>query len=545
MGGLSSSPPPGEADVAAPDDGGLGGVLRSTAAITAITLAAKVVGFVEKQVIAYYFGADARVDAYFVALSIPMALFLVGRELLEPAFLPLFVRHLDAGRKARAWGVFAIVGLLLGGISLLATGAIVFGAETVAGFLAPGFDAETVALTASLVRWVAWAGVILAFSVLTSLALNGYRRFALPASGDLLLKLGPPICVVLLAAQLEIHALALGLLIGASGRIGLHLIGLAKELRFLGRGSREMRSDLDQVLHLAAPIVVAVIASQVGEFADNYFASKTGEGGVAARTFGRKIAELPLLLVPYALSIVALPHFSALAARGDRDGLFGTLGDILRGLALLFTLLAVATVTLSEPIVRLLFERGAFDASASAATAGALVFYGAGLVPMAFEAILMPFYFSMHDTRTPVIAHVAGVGTQVLLSALLWQPMGIGGIALALAASKTLKVLLLGVLLRSKHDGLHVGPVLGSAARIGLAGAATAGALIGVGAVLGVPQSGAPLPEQLVFLLASAVVGGGTFLAATLVIPGPERLLIVDGTRHLVGAVRERLGRRA
>ena len=90
---------------------------RAVAGVVGVTLCAKLLGFVEKQVVAYYFGVSGVVDAFVVALSVPIAIFLLVRELVEPTFLPLFVRHLDAKRLARSGALF--VGVAVGILGLL------------------------------------------------------------------------------------------------------------------------------------------------------------------------------------------------------------------------------------------------------------------------------------------------------------------------------------------------------------------------------------------------------------------------------------------
>ena len=505
-------------------------LLRPTLAITLISLLVKAVGFVEKQVVAYYYGADAQVDAYFVALSVPMGLFLAGREIAEPTFLPLFVQHLDSGRKREAWQVFAIVGLGLGGIALVIGLAATLGAGTLASWLAPGFSDATRELTAELIQWVAPAGVLLALSALTALALNGYRIFAWAAAADLLLKLGPIVFVVALFHRAGVLALAYGLIAGAAARIVFHGFRLAKELSWLHWPGAESRAEARRIAALGAPLLGLVVASQVGEFADNHFSSQVGEGGVAARTFARKIIDLPILMIPGALSIVAFPAFSRLAARGDHEELLQLLARLLRGLAMFFAFVSLCTAMLAVPVVKLLFERGAFDATASEATARALAFYAPGMLVVSFEALLMPFFFSLKDTRTPVAAHIVGVTFQVFLASWLWPSLGIRGVALALVAGKGLKVLLLGLALRIRWTSEGLLPALGAGLRIALATAVAGLALhfiaIAWGTTTGVVGE--------VLRMALATLGAAVaFLAVFAAMPSPERDLLREGLRWL------------
>ncbi len=502
---------------------------RATLALAVITMGVKLLGFVEKQVIAYYFGADARVDAFFVALSVPTAVFLLVREIVEPAFLPLFVKNLDAGRRQRAWQLFTAVGAGVVVVTLPIVAAGFLGAGKLASWLAPGFAPPTLELTAVLVRVTIAGGLLLGLSSLTYITLNGYRRFALPATGDLVMKAALIVCAVVLASRLGAVALAIGVLVGCAGRLAVHLAGLARELRWLAWPRGPGREEVRRLAWLMAPLVVGVVFSQLSELADNYFSSLLGPGAVAARSYARKIVDLPILLLPYALSVVAFPYFSALASRREWDRLYAFFGRTLRGLALVFALLSVATILLAEPVVAFLLERGAFDAHARVLTAWPLRLYAVGLVSFALEALLVPFYFALGDTRTPVLVGILGVFVNVALTAALIGPFGVGGVALALTLSKTLKVVLLGAWLKRKRPALRLAPALGTGLRLGLA-AGVAAAGIGVSAALWEwPGAAASLVQQAGYLAFTSAAGAVLYLAAVLGFGSPERSLVIAG----------------
>ena len=504
---------------------------RSVVGLTLITMAVKVLGFVEKQVFAYYFGASEDVDAFFVALSVPTVLFVFIREIVEPAFLPMFVGRLESGRREQGWRLFTVLtaGILV--VSAAAATAGWLGASSLASSLAPGFAPSTLELTARLIRVTIAGGLFLGLSSLTYVTLNAYRRFALPAAGDLALKAMPIACAIALVPRLGVVALALGVLVGCAGRLLVHLVGLGRELARLSWPGEESRDDLRQLAWTMAPLVIGVAFSQVSELADNYFASQLGGGAVAARTYARKIVDLPILLLPYALSIVAFPYFSSLAGRQEWDRLYGFLGQTLRGLTLVFAFLGVATVLLAEPIVTLLLERGAFDAQARELTAWPLRLYGIGLVTFALEALLVPFYFALRDTRTPVVLGIAGVGVNIALTAAWIGPLGVGGVAAALTVSKTLKVLLLGLLL-GRRQTLRWRPIAGTAWRVGLAaGVAAAGMTLLLRS--NTPPGASSLLDQVAFLSLTSGSGAVLFLVMVLAFRSPERALLLEAVNGL------------
>jgi putative peptidoglycan lipid II flippase len=355
------------------------------------------------------------------------------------------------------------------------------------------------------------------------------------------LKAAPLLMALALAPRLGVLALALGLVAGSAGRLLIHLGGLAREWPHLSWPGRENRRDLARLGTLMAPLVVGVLFSQLSELADNFFSSLVSGGAVAARTYARRIADLPVQLVPYTLSVVAFPLFASLANRGEDERLRRLVGDLLRGITLLFAFLSVITLLLAEPVVALLFERGAFDAAARRLTAGPLRFYALGLVAFALDALLVPYYFALRDTRTPVLLGILGVGVNVGVTALLIGPMGVSGVAAALALSKGLKVLLLAAALRFKGRAVAWGLALASGGRILLAAGGVALALRMVDPLLPWPGSSAGLLAQVTYLAAVSTLGGLVYLAGILALPSPERQLL--GRLWQAGLNRLRTGR--
>ena len=514
---------------------------RATLALAAIALGVKGLGLVEKLVIAHYFGIDERVDAFFVAVSVPIALFLFVREVVEPGFLPLFVQHLDAGHEGRAWRLFRTVGTWVALVTLpLAVAGWSMSSE-LASLLAPGFPPSTLEITARLIRVLIAGGVLLALSVLSYSALNGYRRFALPAAGDLVLKAAPTVGAVFLAHRLGVVALAFGALVGCGGRLLVHLVGLRRELRW-PRGSDEASAEDRRTLcALMAPLALGMVLSQVSDLADNFFSSGLGPGSVAARTYARKIVDLPILLLPYGLSVVAFPYLSSYASRREWSYAYGFLAQTLRGLAMVFLALGVPAVILAEPIVALLLEHGAFDAKARELTAGVFRLYAAGLVTFAFEALLVPFYFALRDTRTPVVVGILGVLIKLGLIPLLIGSLGVAGVAAALTISKTVKVLLLGLLLKRKRPELCIAPVLATSFRLGLATGVAALGVYAVASVLRWPGPTAPLLLQLGYIAVASGCGGALFVGSVLAVASPERQMVLEWSAVVTGVVRRRI----
>lgn len=484
-------------------------ITRATIAVALITLSARALGLVEKIVVANYFGADARVDAYTTALTFAFGIYLFVREVVEPAFLPLFVQGVRRGDEDRAWQLVAFVAtVVLAGTAAVAV-AVELGADGLAARLAPGFDAQGHARLAGLLRWMAPGTVLLALSSLSYLVLNGYRRFALPEVAHLAYKAGPAAACVLLVGRFGVTSLAIGFVVGCAARLAVHVGGLLPRLARLRWPEGDAVRDVGSAARLALPVVAGSLFTLASDLFDNYFASLLGEGGVAARSYAKRLKDVPVEVVPHALGIVLLPYFALLAAGGETQRLYALLGRTVRGLAVFFGGVAVCTVLLAEPLVSVVLERGAFDARARVLSAWPLQMYGLGMVTFAVEVVIVNFYFALKDTWTPVVLGVAGVLLNVALTWLLIGPLGVGGVALAQTLSKTAKVAALAWLLRRKRAELDFAAAGRSALVLVAAAAVSAAALAGFLALWQAPL------ESLAWGRRAALVAGGGTLGMT------------------------------
>jgi putative peptidoglycan lipid II flippase len=483
-------------------------IIQATTAVTAITLLVKGLGFAEKILLAYFFGTGIQVDAYLVAYSIPFSAFIVLREVIEPAFLPTFLRTWRLSERD-GWRLFAVVGTLL---------FLLLGAATIAGVLvagplisltAPGFSGEQRDLAVRLTRLAMPALLLMGLSTLTTATLHARKRFVLPAFGEVSYRAGPLLLFLLFGG---VQGLALGVIFGALGKLAIESLGLRRRLRRIRPALDLAFSPLRTVGRLAAPLLVALFLSLfVGPLVENAFASKVGVGGVSALAYARKIAETLTTILPYTLGLVLLPFSAEMVAGQDSRALAHTLSGAVRVLTLIFLPVTVGLVVLRAPFVQLLFERGAFTAESTRLTAGPLLFYALALLPFALEVIVIQFYFARQDTLTPVVADVISFVLNVALIPPLMAALGLGGIALAAAIAKAVKVLGLLVLFQRRVKVFRLAPLVPFAGQMALASLATVAALLAFRLLAGTLAEGGSLASLAAYLAGSGVMGGVAF----------------------------------
>jgi murein biosynthesis integral membrane protein MurJ len=497
-------------------------ILRATTMVTVIILVVKGLGFIEKLLLAYFFGTGIEIDAYLVAYSLPFGAFVVLREVVRASLVPTLMRTWRAAERD-GWRLFSIVGTVLLVLLGIATIAGVLAAPSLVSLMAPGFSGDQRLMAIRLTRLVMPALLLLGLSTLTMATLQGQKRFNLPALGEASFRAGP---LLLLVTVGGIQATAVGVVLGALGKLAIETLGLR---RYLG----QVRLSLDlsfppvrTVGRLAAPLLAGLFFSLfIGPLVENAFATKAGIGGVSALAYARKIVETLAAILPYTLGLVLLPFSAEMAAGQDEQALTRTLARAVRGLTLIFLPATMGLLLLHEPFVQLLFERGAFTAASTQLTAGALLFYALALLPFALEVIIVQFFFARQDTLTPVIADVVTFALNVALIPLLMPALGLGGIALSVAIAKTVKVLSLLLLFQQKVPTFRLALLGPFAGQMALASLATVATLVGLAYVVPGPETGG-LVAQVAYLAGAGVAGGGAFVLAAY-------LLQVDEIRDL------------
>lgn len=423
-------------------------ILRSSILIGLIMMGVKVLGYAEKLILAYYFGTDYRVDVYNIVSAFILSVFVFFREVIEPGFLGSFLKAIRDQDRKEAWTLFAFFTRYILTFTVLLSIVVYCAPFSVIHALAPGLSRETSMLAGKMIQFAFPATIFLSLSSLTNISLNGLKEFALPAMTELLFRGAILLTMLIFCRHWGIYAMIAGLLIGSFIKLSVQGWILIKKFplhRIAGRSAY-----FKDTWKLTWPLLIGVSFSQLSSLIDNGFASYLQEGAISALSYARKIVELPILVFPYILSTVVFPYFSELAVARQKQQLGTLFSGCLSSITLVFVPLSVFFVANSHEIVSITFERGAFNSQSTLLTAGALTYYAAGMLFFAIETVLVIFYFSNMDTRTPIFVGIAGVVLNIILTYVLIGVMGYAGVALALALSKMIKVLVLLFFLRYK-----------------------------------------------------------------------------------------------
>jgi putative peptidoglycan lipid II flippase len=275
------------------------------------------------------------------------------------------------------------------------------------------------------------------------------------------------------------------------------------------------------VLVLMLPVTVGLGLINVNALVDTGFASLVSDDAVRAIDAAFRLYILPQGIFSVAISTVLFPTISRLAARGDIDGMRRT---VVGGLRQIFFMLLPATaflMVLAEPVVRLVFQHGNFDATGTEETAEALFYFTLGLVFNGSSLLLIRSLFSL---QLPWLATKVALGAMVLnalLDLALYQPLGTGGIPLSTSISSLASFLALYWYVSRELGGLEADDVADGFIR----SAAAAGFLALLSwcswRVLD-DALGSSIPAQFVSLVVAMAVGTVGFLSAAQALGMPE-----------------------
>ncbi len=384
----------------------------------------RLLGLVREQVIAALFGTTAVTDAFTVANNVHTLVYdlLVG-GMLSAALVPVLSDYADDPLELGR--VTSVLTTLIGLVMAVTVAVLMAGASPLVWLMAPGFDAPTQTLAVVLVRLVLPAVVFLGLSAVAMSALYAREVFTYPAFAAAAFNGGIIVCALLLTPWLGVTSLAVGVVVGAGGQTLLQIPGLRAQRIPLRPALDLHHPAVRRILQLYAPIAAGLIVSQMGVIIDRNLASQTGAGGMAAMRFGTTLIQLPLGLVGAAVSLAVLPALSRYATQPDGVARFkDTLAVGIKLIVLLILPATVGLVALREPVVRLLFEYGVFDTTATERTALAFLCYAPQLPFAALDGLLIFAFYARKNTLLPALVGVLTVEIYLVVALGLTNALG-------------------------------------------------------------------------------------------------------------------------
>ena len=498
--------------------------IRSVLSVGVLTLASRVLGFVRDVLIAAYLGTGFAADAWFVATRLPnlfRRLFAEGA--FNSAFVPMFAGRLERGGQvvARAFAERVLASMLA--FLLLLTLVAEICMPLLILVFAPGFadDPTKFGLTVLLTSIAFPYLLYMCLGALLGGILNSLHHFAHAAAAPILLNVVLTLGLLFLAPHVEQPALILAW--GETFAGLLQFLWLYLVAAKLGYGLRLPRPsfgpEIRQVVRLMVPGLISGGVAQISIMIAGILASLQDQA-VSYLSYADRLYQLPLALIGAAIGVVLLPVLSR-AIRGGREvEAMAAFNRSIEFALLLILPSAVGLIVAAEPIVRVLYERGAFSAAASHNTALALTAISIGLPAFVLNKALQPGFYAREDTVTPFKYSVATIILDILICLSLfwflsrWQ-IGFVGIALGTAIAAWVNCTLLYRKLRQLGHLVLDQRLKRNLPRLALANIVMAGALFG-GQHLLAPRLAGGEVERTVALVVLVAVAAAIYFAVVL-----------------------------
>jgi putative peptidoglycan lipid II flippase len=484
----------------------------------AATLGSTVLGFGREVVNARYFGAHQEMDTFLAAATIPTILFGAFNGALLSALIPTFTSYIARGDEKQLWRLAStIINLLFITLTAGAIAGWIFAPYFVPHIIR--FTSETqIAQTVQMTRWLMPTIIATSLAGVMSAVLNAYHRFSATAIQGIAINVVTIAVVIALFHRMGIFALVLGTTFGLTAQLIVQMPAFFSMRRF--RFVMDLRHPgFSEIASRIGPILVGSAAGQMAMFFDRYFSSTLSPGYMAGMNYAVKLANFPQQIFAAAIATVLFPLFASQFAADNREGVRRTLSMGLRVVFLVMIPAVCGLFVLNQHIVRALFERGAFQASATQLTAGLLPFTIIGLFALAANVVLTRCAFACNETRYAVGISIFSVVANIALS-ILWLPsLGARGLLLANSVSQSLQAVLLLALVWRVVGGLEWRPIVRSV--VGVAASSTL-MVLGLRWIQLLEPLGASPVARTEFLIGQMFIGALLFIVCLRVIDNEE-----------------------
>jgi putative peptidoglycan lipid II flippase len=432
-------------------------MLKWAGIVTVLLVFSRLLGFLRETAIAYRFGTTAETDAYLVAAVLPQILFLAFNDAVKTAFIPVYGEYHRQGEG----NAFALtVYVLLGAVLFVSSFVLVLAAPLVVRLVAPGFSGETYEIAVVMSRILLPGLMFMGLSGLSAGVLHTKKNFVTPAivafPSNLIIIVG----AVFFGVRYGIVGLAWATIVGIASQFLIQLPAVARTGVFTRDKLLWKHPGLKKMAVLLPPVLLGGAALELKSIIDRVFGSLLPEGSIAALNFSNRIYLLPHSILILALLTVIYPTLVELHVEAKVKEFKETLRQGIGLMIVSITPMMAGLIVLRVPVVRLLFERGAFDVAATESTAFALAFYSLGLVGVGWQLLMNRAFYAMKDTVTPMVVTLVLVVMNIVFNWFLIKPLGHGGIALGTALSINVGTVLVWYLLRKKIGPFGGGRIL-------------------------------------------------------------------------------------
>lgn len=435
-------------------------VLKAAWIIAVVTIVSKLIGFIRDIIIANYYGASLVSDAYYYAYQIPsLSLILLGGVggPFHSATVAVFSKLIPDLKEKPQEAVNKLYSTFMTATTIffLILSAIMFiFPRQIMGLIISSGSADMINLAAEHLKIMTPLLIIGGIVGIYYGILIIYRQFMLPNLSPIIMSVAIIGIVVASAPNDQKgYALAWATTIGAILQLVIQYPNVRK-LGFLWKPNFQFTNNpnFKEIMELLFPAVLSSTVGQIHIYVDMFFTSSISEGAWTAIGYANRVFQFPVGILVTAFLVPLFPIFARLVADKDMDGIKTYFN---KGVGVLFFVgipIIIGILTVGMDAVRLIFERGAFDADATFMVTEALWFLSVSILPYVFRDSITRVYYSFNDSKTPFIVAFSSIVLKYILNVIFINKMhmGIGGITLSTSLVTLFNACVLGALIYKK-----------------------------------------------------------------------------------------------
>ena len=401
-------------------------LVLSSIGVTIVMVIGYFLSFGKEVVIANFFGLSNNVDAYTIALQIPVTLFAFISVSIRSVVVPLYSELLykkgqsDASRfVCQLISIISVLAIFL--ISLCE----IFASSLILLF-APGFDPETHKLAVLLLRLLLPCALLTPIVQILTAVLNVHKKYVLAEFAVLLLNIAIILSIVWLHTSFGIRSACWGNLSGCVIEVLFLAFLIRKYLRFVP-DFHYRDIYLTKALKMTFPVLWSMGVAEVNAMVNKMVASFFFVGSIAALGYASKINSIFMQFFISAIATIVYPLYAESSAKGDIERLNRSVNYVMSVYVMLLLPLMFGIFIMKKEIIEIAFKRGEFDEHAVLVTQGLLGFYTIGLLFMALRETVTKVFYSLGDTKTPAKNATLGIILNIILNLSLPFVMGVNG----------------------------------------------------------------------------------------------------------------------
>ena len=422
---------------------------RATFGLMVATIIGKILGFGRELVLAAGYGTSIYSDAYVTAMNIPQVIFAIIGSTLATVLIPMYMEvNSIEGEKVSLKFINNVFNLVVIACIVLSILGFVF-TEQIVNVFALGYEGQALEVAINFTRITILGIVFTGLSYVMTSYLQIKNNFTIPGLSSV-----PKNIIIIVATILSIKH-------GPYLMIWGTLIGMASEFIFqlpyaIKSGYKYIpiidlkNKYIKKMAWLIIPVLIGVAVNQINTLVDRTLASTLPVGTVSALNYSNRLISFVIAIFITSISSVIYPILSQLSSENNKEKLTSSIIKSINCVIILVLPITVGTIVLSLPIVRVLFERGAFDAKATHLTALALAMYSIGMIGYGLRDIVGKIFYSLQDTKTPMVNGVIAMGMNMIMDVVFIKFWGLAGLTLATSLSSIACIILLFISLKKK-----------------------------------------------------------------------------------------------